>query len=402
MGAAAFQKPLAKLMDAQIYASAANAVCGVVGRESSLDALGCLWTKFLIECRKFLIGLSRLLFWPQETARMTVEALNETDFTPLELTRVLKEKGWWKGFSYSNELESSGSSLPIVYDDDESFWEKAFQCGRWNGIEAIGRDVLFKPCPLLAEVIDKVEASLAGNVANQQVNMRFRCLDMGCGAGRDLAFLATRGGRFEKVNEAHYEVEEGLNTLGNWCWDLRGLDWMDGILNRARTLFSNLEVDESRYGLIRTKFRLDGSFRFYNDGDDSKENVSLSASITTKASSDLESMETVDLLLCVRFLARTHYRWMRRMVRPGGYVLVFTFYEGAQAFGAPKDPNHILQPGELRNVAFKDLENVDMRQDAEGWDAVLDGSWEVIVDRVEHIADGRPVQAFLARKRYGK
>ncbi|KAJ3205836.1 hypothetical protein HDU67_008617 [Dinochytrium kinnereticum] len=323
----------------------------------------------------------------KEFVVLASRGLNADGITPLQLVMTLKEKGWWKGLSFvpisrDNALNDRDIEWhpPLIYDDDEAFWAAAKECGRWDGHEpsltedpptipnhysiddAVGKHILFSPCPLLSEAIDLIEAALT----TPPHPPRLRCLDMGCGAGRDLAFLTTRG--------------DGED----WCWEVCGLDWMEGILDRARALFRNLGVRADRASALRAKFRLDGSLRAYDGG----EHVVIPF-----------GEGEVDLLLCVRFLARTHFRWMRRMVRRGGFVLIYTFFEGAQEFGAPKDPNHILKVGELlREFGGRDGGG----ESGVAWcddPAVEDGSWEIVVDRVEHIPDGRPVQAFLARKK---
>ncbi|MDX1353617.1 MAG: methyltransferase type 11, partial [Thiomicrorhabdus sp.] len=63
--------------------------------------------------------------------------------------------------------------------------------------------------------------------------------------------------------------------------------------------------------------------------------------------------------------------------RPGGFVLVQTFTEGAEEFASPKNPNFILKTAELTQVF---------------------AGYNIIIDRIEKLADGRPVASFLAQK----
>jgi SAM-dependent methyltransferase len=84
-----------------------------------------------------------------------------------------------------------------------------------------------------------------------------------------------------------------------------------------------------------------------------------------------------DLIMMVRFLDRRLFSMMHNQCRVGGYVLVQTFIEGVEAFGSPKNPNYILRYGELAKEFSE---------------------FEIIVDRIDTLNDGRPVASFLARR----
>ncbi|QCU90271.1 methyltransferase domain-containing protein [Thiomicrorhabdus sediminis] len=88
-------------------------------------------------------------------------------------------------------------------------------------------------------------------------------------------------------------------------------------------------------------------------------------------------VEGSDIILMIRFLNRELFGYIQSHVKPGGIVLVQTFVEGVEAFGSPKNPNFILQKNELAKVF---------------------AGYEIIVDRIETLADGRPVASFIARK----
>ncbi|KAJ3186429.1 hypothetical protein HK101_009652 [Irineochytrium annulatum] len=157
---------------------------------------------------------------------------------------------------------------------------------------------------------------------------------------------------------------------------------MSGIVDRARALLTGVSGGLDGWRVARARMRLDGTVKVYGAREEHADGVGVKESIHIASSHDeIAPDNSVHLLLCVRFLARSHYPWMARAVRSGGFVLVYTFSAGCEAFGAPRDPNHILREGELDGVFG----------DAQGW--------EVLVDRVEALEDGRPVCAFLARKR---
>ncbi|MBE0493283.1 MAG: methyltransferase domain-containing protein [Thiomicrospira sp.] len=94
-------------------------------------------------------------------------------------------------------------------------------------------------------------------------------------------------------------------------------------------------------------------------------------------SQDCLPNQSFDLILMNRFLNRSLYPYMRAHTRPGGYVLISTFVEGVEVFGSPKNPNLIVKKHELA------------KEFAE---------FEVIVDKISRIEDGRPVASFLARR----
>jgi SAM-dependent methyltransferase len=84
-----------------------------------------------------------------------------------------------------------------------------------------------------------------------------------------------------------------------------------------------------------------------------------------------------DLILMSRFLDRRLFPVIKRSLSTGGLLLVHTFSEGCQRYGSPKNPKYILQPGELSKEF---------------------NSFQIIIDRILLLPDGRPMNAFLARK----
>lgn len=64
--------------------------------------------------------------------------------------------------------------------------------------------------------------------------------------------------------------------------------------------------------------------------------------------------ERFDLLFCTRFLLRSRWEELRRLVAPGGFVVYETFTTAQIRLGfGPSSPDHLLRPGELR-LAFAD------------------------------------------------
>ncbi len=85
-----------------------------------------------------------------------------------------------------------------------------------------------------------------------------------------------------------------------------------------------------------------------------------------------------DLILVVRYLNRKLFNQIKKVLRPKGWLVFQTFSEGCELLGSPKNPNFILRSNELSEV-FSDF--------------------EIFVDRIDHLNDGRPVVSFIARKR---
>lgn len=84
-----------------------------------------------------------------------------------------------------------------------------------------------------------------------------------------------------------------------------------------------------------------------------------------------------DLITTVRFLSRESFDYIQQAIRPGGFVLFQTFTEGVEKFDSPKNPNFILKAGELAQVF---------------------AGYNIIIDRIDTLNDGRPVASFLAQK----
>ncbi len=84
-----------------------------------------------------------------------------------------------------------------------------------------------------------------------------------------------------------------------------------------------------------------------------------------------------DLVSVFRFLYRPLLPKLAHWMQPGGVVIYQTFMQGCERFGSPKNPNFLLKPGELAQVF---------------------DSWDIWLNRVDHLPDGRPVNSFIAQK----
>jgi SAM-dependent methyltransferase len=187
------------------------------------------------------------------------------------------------------------------------------------GLVVLGKDskTLWSPSPLMDELIALLDFD------PKTLKPRPTALDLGCGGGRDAVFLARHG------------------------WQVTAIDQEARVLKRAKQLATK-----------------------------SGASVKFKCCDLKKAGCFPESL--FDLVTVVRYLNRDLFRQIDAAIIPGGYIVYQTFSSGAEAFGSPKNPNFILQVGELAKV-FSD--------------------YEIIVDRIDTLQDGRPMASFIAQKK---
>ena len=82
-------------------------------------------------------------------------------------------------------------------------------------------------------------------------------------------------------------------------------------------------------------------------------------------------------VVVVRYLHRPGLEHLKSLIDIGGYIVYQTFMRGCEKFGSPKNPRFLLETGELANI-FSDF--------------------EILVDEVEYLADGRPTSCFIAKR----
>lgn len=124
-------------------------------------------------------------------------------------------------------------------------------------------------------------------------------LDIGCGAGRDMVYLALHG------------------------WQMTGMDYIPGALQRAQQLAASQQVNI----------------------------VTLQRDLETGQDPFAEfSAGQFDLICVARYLHRPLFPWIKRILKPGGILIYQTFMQGAEQFGSPRNPNFLLKPGELAAV----------------------------------------------------
>lgn len=149
-----------------------------------------------------------------------------------------------------------------------------------------------------------------------------RVLDLGCGGGRDAVYLAKHG------------------------MEVIAIDNKANVLSRAKQLAQSSGA--------QVKFKC----------------------------CDLSQIDCLpagqfDVIIGVRFLNRALMPKLLERLNPNGFIIWQTFVENGQLIESPKNPNFILQPGELAQV-FQSL--------------------DIITDKIIQLSDDRPVNNFIARK----
>ncbi len=141
-------------------------------------------------------------------------------------------------------------------------------------------------------------------------------LDLACGSGRHTLLLAARGQAVTAVD-----------------WSGAALDILE---NRAR----KAKLHVSRH--------------------DAADLAELEKRGIRLIQADLEEIRlpeaTFELILCLQYLQRSLFAQMAHGLKPGGMLLFETFTRAQPNYsGGPRNPAHLLEPGELR-TAFPELD----------------------------------------------
>ena len=230
--------------------------------------------------------------------------------------------------------------LPLSEDEVEEFWDYTRTMGIF-GTGKEGTELLFKPSPVLGAWIEWIESEV---FHNRWSSVERLVLDVGCGSGRDLGFLAARDSPWS------------ITGLDNWGKALERAEIMVKSINATKhNKFIHAEVDE-----------------------DSGKIVPLSST----AESNLQTLPKVDLLLIIRFYPRQFFNRVHEYIRPGGYLIFSHFTDpqpGCKDYESPPREKRV-QPGEVEDI----LSNVDV-------------VWDVFQATYSCSEDGRPMWDIVAR-----
>jgi SAM-dependent methyltransferase len=230
----------------------------------------------------------------------------------------------------SSWLIDRGWTCPWVIHAHEFKWANLIINGLASDkspiLDRSDKPIFFQPSPFLQRHIDQLETTLP----SQRV-----CLDVGCGSGRDIAFLMRRG------------------------WRAWALDAQVGAMERVKQVSTYLDVQDRLEVLARAKLLHDGRWRFKGP------EIDL-------------SNKKFDLILNIRFLSRSFWKQVPSMLNIGGYF-VFSHFVDQGEYEQPKK-SHRVEVGELEKM-FGDMKNM-----------------EIVEDVIELTEDGRPLQCMIIRR----
>ncbi|KAJ1675476.1 hypothetical protein EV182_001190 [Spiromyces aspiralis] len=220
-----------------------------------------------------------------------------------------------------------------------------------------------QPLRFLSSHIEAIEAALCERAGGEAVKT-WRALDIGCGSGRDMAFLALRG------------IAASLAR----GWDVTGIDSVPGCVSRCLQFAARLGISD-RMRAVRGRFiDTDPSG---NDGAPALPGEVYMHLRTDHGTHPFTTKSKYDLVLLVRFLNRESFDLIDHHIAPGGFLLISTFVEGPglpEYSRPPPGSCNRLQLGELRRFWH----------DRKGY--------SVVADIVELLDDNRPINSFLAQK----
>jgi len=172
-------------------------------------------------------------------------------------------------------------------------------------------------------------------------------IDLGCGGGRDVAWLRSRG------------------------WSVLAVDRSTELIARteqlSRRLYSQGDGDDemnnnndNNFGMVSTETRTFGAHTT-NDQEWLREKAAY-------------------LVIVVRFLRRPLLYHLGAAVKENGIIAYEHFLDGCEKFGSPKNKAQMLRHGELAKLFSPQ------------------NGFRIILDQVHHLADGRPVSRFIAQR----
>ncbi|RKP05889.1 hypothetical protein THASP1DRAFT_32283 [Thamnocephalis sphaerospora] len=288
------------------------------------------------------------------------------------ILQQLRLRGWMPSHLFYDHSDETGL---------DALWEAAGELGLLvEAPPSSPAPFLFSPSPFLEEQAPRIEAALHAMYAAKEDSdsdantgtRRFSMCDIGCGSGRDVAWMLTR-------------------TLpeSNGGWSACAVDNWRGALGRTGQLLASRAFGPDRARLARASFQSSGQIRYYaiphaagGTGEDTARAEMVDALLvhSKTEAQQLLVVQQYDLVTVVRFLERAAFPLLDRLVRPGGFLLYSTFVDGVCTYEQPASGEHRLALGELA-AYFGPSRGYTVLEDGLVW-----------------TEDGRPLSAFLARK----
>ncbi|KAL0089507.1 hypothetical protein J3Q64DRAFT_1728941 [Phycomyces blakesleeanus] len=248
----------------------------------------------------------------------------------------------------------------IFCEAEDALWETVLGDGYGTTESPSGIWPLFRPSPLLSNHIQDIEASIVG---------KLQCLDVGCGAGRDIVWLLARNNRWKvsaidslpacvektKAMGRAWNVSDRLTVtcakvMANGRWQSR----TDNTLQNDDMLMDRLERKKAR---LAPGIPVDSFFAILPD-----------------------PRPPFDLILTIRFLARSMLRQLPGLLKVGGYLAISQFVD---------HPDYdYKQPSKEHRLSVNEISDLYMSI----------GCMEIIVDIIDEIEDGRPVNSVLLKR----
>lgn len=262
---------------------------------------------------------------------------------PTPFLLLTTENATFNGQPVASLLTSRGWTISGVVelpsdDNVDEFWDHANDLGIL-GMGKEGVEMLFRPSPVLSAWISWIEENMEFNGC-----YKGRVLDVGCGSGRDMGFLVSRG--FE--------------------WHVTGLDNWPKALERAEVMVKSINPD--RFG-VTINAEIDET----------------SGTIIPPENNSIQTLyeQPFQLILVIRFFPREFFKHIHKLVDTGGYLIFSHFTdppEGQRDYQSPPREKRV-RPGEVAGI---------LREGYTGWE-VMQGAYSIS-------EDGRAMWDVVARK----
>jgi tRNA G46 methylase TrmB len=234
-------------------------------------------------------------------------------------------------------------NMTFLQADDEDLWSAAdvLQCAQRNvDAETLPVEIIFRPSKTVVDWAQFIEDKLNEHKKIDESNP-YCMLDVACGSGRDVVYMAKRG------------------------WNVVGLDEFDKALGRMAKLAISHRVADKVVS-CQTEVRADGSVR----GDETF---------------DVEG--GYQLVTGVRFLQKEFLPKIEALVAPGGFVLYETFAEESAELDESQTEKKTPKHGRLLSQEHLSL-------------YFPDGKFTVYHNELRKLKDGRLLRAFVAQKNW--
>ncbi|KAI9032651.1 hypothetical protein CLU79DRAFT_727302 [Phycomyces nitens] len=259
----------------------------------------------------------------------------------------------------SQWLVDNGWKCTWVFSEDEDgFWDTALDnYGTVNRPDAI--QPLFCPSPLLSNHINDIEARLIGSL---------KCLDVGCGAGRDIVWLLSRNDRWRVCAiDSLLACVQKTEAMGH-AWN---------VSDRLTVAYAKVMADG------RWKSKMDNSLQDVDGLDQlerKKARLAPGIPVDSFFATLPEPHPPFDLILTIRFLARSMLKQLPGLLKIGGYLAISQFVDHPAYDYKQPSKEHRLLVNEIHDLY------------------IAMGNMEIMVDIIDEIEDGRPVNSVLLRR----